>query len=93
MNTVNLSDTRPDIFDALIEQLNVAGIPESGGIIQDAEHLPEMVVIPAGSFMLGSPESEPGRDRNEGPQHRVDVGRFAIGKYPVTQRQWYDGWR
>ena len=90
MNTVNFSDTQPDIFDALIERLNVAGVPESGGIIRDAEHLPEMVVIPAGSFMMGSPESEPGRDRNEGPQHQVHVGRFAIGKYPVTQRQWYD---
>jgi formylglycine-generating enzyme required for sulfatase activity len=47
-----------------------------------------MVVIPAGSFMMGSPESEPGRNSNEGPQHRVSVAKFAMGQYEVTQGQW-----
>ena len=51
---------------------------------------PEMVVIPAGSFMMGSPPSEEGRYNNEGPQHRVSVSRFAMGKYEVTFAE-YDG--
>ena len=50
---------------------------------------PEMVVIPAGSFMMGSPASEPERDNDEGPQHRVTIGQaFAVGKFEVTQAEW-----
>jgi formylglycine-generating enzyme required for sulfatase activity len=47
-----------------------------------------MVVIPAGRFLMGSPASEPGRDDVEGPQRWVDVPRFAMGKFEVTQGQW-----
>ena len=44
-----------------------------------------MVVIPAGSFAMGSPEDEEGRQSAEGPQHRVTFATpFALGKYPVT---------
>ena len=49
---------------------------------------PEMVVVPAGSFMMGSPTSEEGRDDDEGPQRGVTIGRaFAVGKYEVTVAQ------
>ena len=49
----------------------------------------ELVLIPAGEFMMGSPESETGRDRDEGPQHRVRISQsFYMGKYEVTQAQW-----
>lgn len=54
----------------------------------DDDTCPWMVVLPAGSFMMGSPESEPGRDKDEGPQHRVQVASFAMGQYEVTFRQW-----
>ncbi|BDI04264.1 SUMF1/EgtB/PvdO family nonheme iron enzyme [Sphaerotilus microaerophilus] len=54
----------------------------------DDDSCPWMVVLPAGSFMMGSPESEPGRDDDEGPQHRVKVASFAVGQYEVTFRQW-----
>lgn len=50
--------------------------------------VPEMVVIPAGSFMMGSPESEEGRIDNEGPQRRVTVPAFAAGKYEVTWQEY-----
>jgi formylglycine-generating enzyme required for sulfatase activity len=46
--------------------------------------VPEMVVIPAGRFMMGSPASEVGRDDDEGPQRRVTVPAFAAGKFEVT---------
>ncbi len=59
-----------------------------GESFRDCEQCPEMMVIPAGRFLMGSPESEPGRDRDEGPTRWVDVPRFAIGKYEVTQGQW-----
>lgn len=48
----------------------------------------EMVLVPGGTFLMGSPESEVGRSKDEGPQHRVTVPSFYIGKYEVTQAQW-----
>ncbi len=49
----------------------------------------ELVLIPAGEFMMGSPSSEAGRQDDEGPQHRVRISRpFYMGKYEVTQAQW-----
>jgi formylglycine-generating enzyme required for sulfatase activity len=48
----------------------------------------EMVLIPSGSFVMGSPEDEPERNSNEGPQHEVDVSSFFMGRYLVTQAQW-----
>ncbi len=48
----------------------------------------EMVSIPKGSFLMGSPEDEPERLESEGPQHEVNINLFFIGKYPVTQAQW-----
>jgi formylglycine-generating enzyme required for sulfatase activity len=48
----------------------------------------EMVEIPGGKFMMGSPESEAGRYADEGPQHEVEVPPFYIGQFTITQRQW-----
>jgi formylglycine-generating enzyme required for sulfatase activity len=48
----------------------------------------EMVKIPGGRFLMGSPETEAKRDDDEGPQHYVNVPEFFMGKYPVTQAQW-----
>ncbi|NET27211.1 bifunctional serine/threonine-protein kinase/formylglycine-generating enzyme family protein [Okeania sp. SIO1I7] len=48
----------------------------------------EMVKIPAGRFLMGSPETEAKRSDWESPQHNVDVPEFFMGKYPVTQAQW-----
>lgn len=48
----------------------------------------DMVVIPGGSFVMGSPADEAGRWPAEGPQHEVIVADFAIGRYQVTQAQY-----
>ncbi len=46
---------------------------------------PVMVVLPAGSFIMGSPDGEAGRYANEGPRHRVHIERpFALGRTEVT---------
>ncbi len=51
----------------------------------DEPWCPEMVVIPSGSFLMGSPEDEEKRIDAEGPLHRVEIGyRFALGRYAVT---------
>lgn len=49
---------------------------------------PRMIVIPGGSFTIGSPASEPGRFDEEGPQRQVNVRRFAAGKFDVTRGEW-----
>ncbi|MBD6617081.1 SUMF1/EgtB/PvdOfamily nonheme iron enzyme [Komarekiella sp. 'clone 1'] len=46
----------------------------------------EMVSIPGGTYMMGSPEYE--GDADERPQHQVTVEPFFMGKFPVTQAQW-----
>jgi formylglycine-generating enzyme required for sulfatase activity len=60
----------------------------SARAFRDCAACPEMVALPAGAFMMGSPESEAGRGRNEGPQRKVSVRPFAIGKFEVTFAQW-----
>jgi len=54
-------------------------------VFRDASFAPELVVLPAGEFLMGSSDKEEGGYEEERPQHRVTiVGRFAIGRYPVT---------
>jgi formylglycine-generating enzyme required for sulfatase activity len=50
---------------------------------------PEMVVIPAGSFTMGSPQAEAGRQSNEAPRHNVTIAKpFAVSKFQVTFAEW-----
>ena len=64
--------------------------PAAGGTkFRDCPECPEMVVVPSGSFMMGSPEAEAGRYDDEGPVHRVTIARpFAVGVYEVTFGEW-----
>jgi formylglycine-generating enzyme required for sulfatase activity len=48
----------------------------------------DMVLIPAGNFTMGSPATEEGRYKTEGPQHSVTVKSFCMGRYPITQAQY-----
>ena len=49
----------------------------------------KLVPIPAGTFLMGSPADESGRDSDEGPQTKVTITKaFWLGKYAVTQGQW-----
>ena len=58
----------------------------AGDVFRDCADCPEMVVVPSGSFMMGSPSSEEGREDDEGPVHRVTIGApFAVGVYEVTR--------
>ena len=59
-----------------------------GEVFRDCDTCPEMVVIPAGTFMMGSPASEEDRDDDEGPQHPVTLRSFAMGVKAVTFDEW-----
>ena len=60
-----------------------------GTEFKDCAECPSMITVPAGSVTMGSSTSESGRDRDEGPQHRVTIAKnFAVGKYEVTFAEW-----
>lgn len=56
---------------------------------KECEACPEMVVVPAGEFVMGSPQSEAGSTEDERPQHNVTfASAFAVGRFAVTFDQW-----
>ena len=66
-----------------------AATHEAGEVFRDCPRCPEMVVVPSGSFTMGSPPSEEDRYDNEGPRHRVTIGSpFAVGVHEVTFAEW-----
>ena len=63
--------------------------PGSGQTFKDFVEGPEMVIVPSGEFMMGSPDGEEGRMDAEGPRHRMIIPiLFAIGRYAVTFAEW-----
>lgn len=59
-----------------------------GEVFQDCSECPQMVILPAGRFMMGSSQSEVGREADEGPRREVVVGAgLAIGRHEVTLRE------
>jgi len=56
---------------------------------KECPECPEMVVVPAGSFMMGTPADEPVRHNGEDPVHRVTIAKpFAVGRFAVTFDEW-----
>ena len=66
--------------------------PPAGQTFRECADCPEMVVVPAGRFVIGSPDDEKGRDRpralQEGPRRTVAIAAFALGTRPVTRGEW-----
>jgi len=57
-------------------------------VVKDIPALPEMVELPGGTFLMGSPESDDQVWSDEKPQHKVTVSGFAMSRYPITRRQY-----
>jgi formylglycine-generating enzyme required for sulfatase activity len=65
-----------------------AKAPEpAAGPAKGCTNCPEMVAIKGGSFMMGSPDDEDGHTEYEGPQKKITIKSYSIGKYPVTVGQ------
>lgn len=75
-----------------LEGANIAFMVEiADGLIWEAKNgrpRMEWVYIPAGTFTMGSPEYESGRDNDEGPQHSIILNEFKMSKYEVTFSQY-----
>ena len=63
----------------------------TGSVFKDCDVCPEMVVIPAGSFQMGSSSSWFSSEKppeNEQPARNISINNFAMGRFEVTQKQW-----
>lgn len=87
------------LFAAGLSALFLTGIPATpavaleergvGAVFQDCSDCPSMIIVPAGSFVMGSPNAEAKRYKDESPQHKVTLAKsFAVGRFEVTFDQW-----
>ena len=76
---------RPNVLTAAKEQAL-----EPGDVFKECiADCPEMIVVPAGYYTMGSPETEDSHQAGESPQHRVTIGKpFAVSKYELTFANW-----
>jgi formylglycine-generating enzyme required for sulfatase activity len=66
-----------------------SGTERPGTVFHDCSECPEMVVVPAGEFMMGSPQDEEGRAADEGPRRKVTIAKpFAVGRFEATFAEW-----
>jgi formylglycine-generating enzyme required for sulfatase activity len=80
-----LAQVRPHVLDAAAER----ALKPGDSFKECAKDCPEMVVIPAGEFTMGSPASEQGRKDSEEPQHTVAFAKpFAVARFDVTVDDW-----
>ena len=74
---------------ALLPNLAQAAAPQPGKVFKDCKDCPEMVVLPAGTFTMGTPEDEVGREPDEGPMHEVTFAKpFAMSRFHITAGEW-----
>jgi formylglycine-generating enzyme required for sulfatase activity len=80
-----LAQVRPYVLSAAAE----AALKPTDSFTECASNCPQMIVIPAGSFTMGSPATEPGHQSAEDPQHTVTIAKpFAASKFAVTFADW-----
>jgi formylglycine-generating enzyme required for sulfatase activity len=67
----------------------IAANDPGGEVFKECDECPDMVVVPAGKAMLGSPVGESGRQTFEAAPHMVEIAKpFAVGRYAVTFAEW-----
>ena len=90
LKQLSVAEERLEALERAEEAKRVAAEERRAGRrFRDCEACPEMVVVPAGSYLMGSPASEVGRYDTEVPVHWVTIGQsFAVGVYEVTRGQY-----
>ncbi len=73
--------------EPVVKSPKVAKQTIAQNIFRDCPVCPQMVVIPSGSFYMGSPAAEIGRRKDGDPVHQVNIGSFALGKTEITRGQ------
>lgn len=77
--------------DDMIERTALTGAgsgAQEAATFKDCDVCPEMIALPAGTFMMGSPDDERGRERAEGSPRRIVIARrFALGRLEITVEQ------
>ena len=93
MNTLQINQSRfmRHIFSAVAVSLSLASV--QGVSAQPTEFSNSIgmafIPVPAGAFLMGSPDRDPVAQRTEQPQHQVSISKgFLIGRFEVTQAQW-----
>ena len=85
MRPYMLANVRPYVLSAEAER----ALKPPANFRECIKDCPEMIVIPAGEFTMGSSATEKGRYDNEGPQHKVTIAKsFAVSKFDVTFAEW-----
>ena len=86
--------TIPEIYKRILATLKAEGIRSASDMKPYTNTIPGtavryvMVPVPGGEFVMGSPPNEPGRRDDEGPQHKVKLDPFWIGKFEVTWNEY-----
>jgi formylglycine-generating enzyme required for sulfatase activity len=89
MKMINSMAMMVALATASLSQAASTTLPQPGQSFRDCPDCPEMVVVPAGSFMMGANKNFEDAGDDETPQHTVNITHsFAIGKYEVTQSEW-----
>ena len=78
------------LFASLVPGLVQASEPpKPGEVFKDCKDCPELVVLPAGTFTMGTPEDEQGREADEGPMHEVTFAKpLAMSRFQVLSGEW-----
>ena len=99
LDTTNLNDPQiqalqRSLFPPTLKKSTLRRTPRTAqGYIEPllavGDALPlHMVLVPGGTFLMGSSDDELDREESERPQHEVTVPPFFMGRYPITQNQW-----
>lgn len=78
--------TMPAAAIAPIVKSEVSALDEFS-VFKECEICPEMIIIPEGSFVMGSPLEQGGRDPDESPQQEKLISTFAVGRFEITEQE------
>ena len=77
-----------ELAENRVAELRDPPSPPAGTAIRECPTCPELVMVPAGAFRMGSDRADAERSPNEQPARTVRIGQFAAGRHEVTVREY-----